>query len=72
MIPKKIETSRILKIIRGLTDVDLIIIEGVRDIEIPKIRLGDIEERKNTILTYDGKFDNLLNRVIHLVRKKEN
>ena len=57
---KSFETNEILNYIRKLGEYDIVIIEGAHDKDIPKIRLGDITERENTILTYDGDFDRLI------------
>ena len=57
---KKIKTNEILKYLDKFGDYDLVIIEGARDKNIPKIRLGDITERENTKITYDGDFKSLI------------
>ena len=45
-------------------EIDLVIVESARDPEIPKIRLGEIEERSNTLWTYDGDYRRLLELII--------
>lgn len=57
---KGIETNNILDYIEKFGEYDLVIIEGARDKNIPKIRLGDITERENTKITYDGDFKSLI------------
>lgn len=52
--------STIMHII-AMKDPDYIIIEGARDPNIRKIRIGNIELRDNTIWTYNGNFDLLMN-----------
>jgi len=42
---------------------DLVIVEGANDKTTPKIRIGNIPERENTILTYDGNFKELINTI---------
>jgi Ni2+-binding GTPase involved in maturation of urease and hydrogenase len=44
----------------GAEVVVLAIVESANDPHIPKIRLGEIEERPNTIWTYDGDYEKLL------------
>ena len=51
-------TDQIIKNINLLGKFDIVIIEGCNDKSVPKIRLGNIQERENTIFTYDG-FDNV-------------
>lgn len=60
MLKQKEETNKIIEQIRSLDEYDLIIIEGAKHRFIPKIRLGDIEERENTLLTYKGDFEELI------------
>jgi hypothetical protein len=38
---------------------DAILVEGAHDFSIPKIRLGDIEERDNTIGYYQDNFEEI-------------
>ena len=65
---KCFETDEILEYLNKFGKYDLVIIEGVNDKNVPKIRIGDIEERQNTILTYDGNFKGL----IKLIKNKIN
>jgi molybdopterin-guanine dinucleotide biosynthesis protein B len=52
--------SEIISQISHFEDFDLILIEGANDDFTRKIRLGDIKERKNTILSFNGDFDGLI------------
>ncbi len=52
--------TQIIEQIRSFMEVDVIIVEGARDPEIHKVRMGDIPERDNTIYTYEGDFDKLM------------
>ena len=56
----------IIDIINKLGKYDLIIVEGANDKYTPKIRIGDIEKRDNTIFTYSGDF----NEIIELIKTK--
>jgi len=62
--------SLIIAKIRALMEVDIIIVEGARDPEIRKVRLGDIPERDNTIYTYEGDFDNLMELISKLPTRR--
>lgn len=66
---KSIETSKILKYIENQGKHDIIIIEGARDKNIPKVRLGDIFERENTLITYDGDFERLMQIIKNKIRR---
>ena len=57
MIKKKMKSSEILNFIDFLGIYD---IEGAKDEKIPKIRIGKIKERKNTIFTYEDDFEKLI------------
>ncbi len=57
---KALDIKDILIYLNKIGVYDLIIIEGANDKKIPKIRLGDIKKRENTILTYNGDFNNLI------------
>jgi molybdopterin-guanine dinucleotide biosynthesis protein B len=60
IIKRALTISEIVKLIKTAGEVDLVIVESCNDPAIPKIRLGDIAERENTIWTYDGEYQNLL------------
>jgi molybdopterin-guanine dinucleotide biosynthesis protein MobB len=68
LVKEKLLTDDILKQIKFLDAFDIILIEGANDPDIPKIRLGDIEERENTIHHYTGDFE----KVMELIKKKIN
>lgn len=55
--------EEIIANIQHLGNFDFIFIEGANEKHIPKIRLGIIAERENTLLTYDGNFENLLEMI---------
>ena len=57
---KNLKINEIFNYIKKFDDYDLIIIEGAKDKEIQKIRIGDIKKRENTIFTYDGNFKKLI------------
>jgi hypothetical protein len=44
-------------------------VEGARDTDIPKVRVGDIETRPNTIMDYTGDFEALMNLILEGVTK---
>jgi len=57
------KSEGILEIIAQINQIakyDLIIIEGANDKYTPKIRIGDIKKRDNTIFTYLGDFKKLI------------
>jgi len=64
-INKSLGIDEIIKFITTVQQVDIIIVESARNTEIRKIRIGDIELREKTIWTYDGNFDDLVNKVLN-------
>jgi len=58
------ELSDIVTEIAGNHRVDIILIEGAHDAIIPKLRIGDIPLRENTLLTFDGDFENLIRLIL--------
>jgi molybdopterin-guanine dinucleotide biosynthesis protein B len=64
-ISKPLGINEIIQCITAIQPVDIIIIESARDTEIKKIRIGDIELRENTVWTYDGNFEELVNKLLN-------
>lgn len=60
LVKQKMSMEELIDRISHFGDYDVIIVEGANDDIIPKIRLGNIRERKNTIITYNGKFEKLI------------
>ena len=72
IILKKNKTlDEILEIINASGEFGLIFVEGANDKKIPKIRIGDISLRENTILTYNNDFEKLINLVKENISRKE-
>jgi len=67
---ENIRMSKILNYIEELDEYDIIIIEGARDKNTPKVRLGNISERENTIFTYDGNFDRLIKMIKNEISRR--
>lgn len=57
------EIKAMAEAIGNLRALDLIIIESAADPEISKIRVGEIAERENTVWTYDGSEERLLEKI---------
>lgn len=66
ILKKSVNISEMIRIINQINSYDLILIEGANDNNIPKIRLGNIDKRENTIFTYSGDFK----EVIEFLKKK--
>jgi len=71
MVKAKNSEEEIITNIQHLGNFDFIFVEGANEKHIPKIRLGNIAERENTLLTYDGNFENLLDLIKNRKLNKE-
>ena len=70
-IKKPIDFIEIINSIKLIGQYDIILVEGANDENIPKIRVGDINERKNTITTYKNNFEELICKIkAELIRRK--
>ncbi len=61
---KTLEIDEVIKIIPSIQPIDIIIVESARDAEINKIRIGTIELRENTFWTYNGNFEELVEKIL--------
>lgn len=68
LLKKRENIDKIVEQISSIGNYDLILVEGAKENYIPKIRLGDIDIRENTVLTYSGDFKEL----IELIKKEIN
>lgn len=62
----------ILDQLKCMGKFDIIFVEGARDDQIPKIRLGGIKDRFNTVLTYGGNYPMLLEKIQDHIISGEN
>jgi len=72
IIKNKIETLHIIQNISEIGCYDVILIEGARDPFIPKIKLGDIEDRDNTICFYQDNFEDIFKLIKKDIDNKKN
>ena len=71
LVKTKNDETEIIAKTRLLGDFDFIFVEGANEKQTPKIRLGIIPERENTLFTYDGNFEKLLENIKNRNLKKE-
>ncbi len=67
---KKQDISEIIEKISSFDVFDIVFVEGANDKKTPKIRLGEIDERENTIHTYFGDFLRLVNIITEEMNKR--
>lgn len=63
LFKNKQNLDEILQHINEFGEYDLVIVEGANDKLTRKIRIGNISERENTIMTYDGDFKGIINTI---------
>jgi molybdopterin-guanine dinucleotide biosynthesis protein B len=68
IVKENMETKEIIRHIKELGSFDVLLVEGASDPDIPKIKLGNVEERDNTIGYYHDNF----NEVIGMIKKELN
>lgn len=66
------DVSEIVNQINQIGKYDLILVEGANNKLFPKIRIGNIKERENTILTYSGNFEKLIEMIKNEVIRRKN
>ncbi|MBM3137538.1 MAG: molybdopterin-guanine dinucleotide biosynthesis protein B [Chloroflexi bacterium] len=64
IINRAMSIPEVISLIKSAGDINLVIVESCSDPSIAKIRLGEIEERENTIWTYDNDYQKLLDLII--------
>jgi len=68
---KNLSLSTLNSVISNLNDFDIFLIEGVNEKSIPKIRVGNIKIRENTIFDYKENFDEIYGYLIKEINKSK-
>ena len=66
MVPEEVKY-----VIYKATDPDILIIEGYWDDDSPKIAVGDIEERPQTVMRYKDNFDEILTYAVEGIKTEK-
>ena len=70
IVNEKKDIKQIIKAISVFGEYHVIIVEGADEDFIPKIRVGDIKNRTNTILTYNDNIKEIINIIINNIQKE--
>lgn len=70
-IHSHLDENEILSRLQDLGEFDVVFIEGSREPAIPKIRIGDIEQRENTIFTFTGDVNEVVEMIQASYQSKE-
>jgi molybdopterin-guanine dinucleotide biosynthesis protein MobB len=71
ILNKKLSIKDIVNYLTTFEKIDVIFIESANEPDIPKVRIGDIQKRENTILDYTGDFEKLYNFIEEEIRKNK-
>jgi len=69
IIKQKMSYKEINNFINYVGKYDVVIVEGANDKVTPKVRLGNISERENTIMTYNNEFEKLITLIKSHIRR---
>jgi len=70
LIKKQQTIGGIIDKIKQFDNYDIILIEGANDKTSPKIRIGNIKERENTIYTYENDFEKLYSFIKEEIKRR--
>jgi molybdopterin-guanine dinucleotide biosynthesis protein MobB len=72
LFKSSMDIEKIIQNIQNILDCDIILIEGVKDPNIKKIRLGrNTKKRENTIISYTNNLDEVLDKIkVGIFQKK--
>jgi len=71
LVHSSLSMSKILQVIWGIGDYDVVLIEGAHDPDIPKIQVGTGKKRKHTIATYTDNFHEIIQMVTQEIESKK-
>lgn len=71
LLKKYQKISSVLPVITTIDNFDVVLIEGASDPNIPKIRLGDIKLRENTIFTFNGDIDKVIQVILEKISERK-
>lgn len=67
LLPREMELEEIVEAIGKLMSPDLVIAEGYKDADVPKVAVGEINPRGNTLYQYDGDIGRLKREIRDLI-----
>ena len=67
---QKLPLEKTVALIRTVREVDLILLEGWKDEEVPKIFLGDGQPRPGTVLRFDGQIKPVVDLIQRMLAQR--
>jgi molybdopterin-guanine dinucleotide biosynthesis protein B len=71
MINKRMNITNIVNIISACEQFDIVLVEGARNLNIPKIKIGDEENKENTIMQYQNNFEEVMKIIKKEIEKNK-
>lgn len=71
LVPREMELEEVEDMLERLGGFDLVIAEGYKDADAPKVAVGGIDPRDNTLHEYDGDFFALKRKINDLISVKD-
>lgn len=71
LVPREMKLKEIVEAIGRIKDPDLVIAEGYKSADVPKVAVGDIDPRDNTLHEYDGDYSALKEKIYDLIAIKD-
>ena len=65
LVNKDLAPEDVISIIKKIIELDVLLVEGFWDDDSPKIALGEVEEKPNTVFRYRNKFKEVLDYTIN-------
>lgn len=70
LLGKAMSVAEIIHLISRFGDFDFVLVEGVNDPAIPKMRVGQAKKRSNTVLSYKGDIEEALALITSKLKKE--
>lgn len=65
LVNRDMPPKEVISIIKKIAGLDIILVEGFWDDDSPKIAMGDIEEKPNTVFRYRNNFEEVLDYTLN-------
>lgn len=70
LVNRDMAPKEVISIIKKIADLDIILVEGFWDDGSPKIAMGDVEEKPNTVLRYRNNFEEVLEYTVNRIEEE--
>lgn len=71
LVNRDMPPKEVISIIKKIAGLDIILVEGFWDDDSPKIAMGDIEEKPNTVFRYRNNFEEVLDYTVNRIEEEK-